>query len=189
MQKVRWGIIGCGDVAEKKSGPAFYKTDDSELIAVMRRDSDKARDYAERHNVPKWYGQADALIADTDVDAVYIATPPDSHADYTAQVAHAGKPVYVEKPMARNHSECQHMVDACQAAKVPLFVAYYRRALPGFLKVKSLVEDGAIEVIVEDVREMEVEAAPAPAPKPRFKRRGKRGSKKRSKKRSRRGRR
>jgi predicted dehydrogenase len=147
MQKIRWGIIGCGDVAEKKSGPAFYKTDDSELIAVMRRDSDKARDYAERHNVPKWYDQADALIADTDVDAVYIATPPDSHADYTAQVAHAGKPVYVEKPMARNHSECQHMVDACQAAKVPLFVAYYRRALPGFLKVKSLVEDGAIGAV------------------------------------------
>ena len=147
MQKIRWGIIGCGDVTEVKSGPAFYKVDDSELVAVMRRDPDKARDYATRHNVPKWYAQADALIADEEVDAVYIATPPDSHADYTAQVARAGKPVYVEKPMARTHVECQAMVDACQSAQVPLFVAYYRRALPAFLKVKSLVEDGAIGTV------------------------------------------
>lgn len=147
MKKVRWGIIGCGDVTEIKSGPAFYKIDDSELVAVMRRDGDKARDYAIRHNVPKWYEQADALIADQNVDAVYIATPPDSHADYAARVARAGKPVYVEKPMARNHGECQAMVDACQSAQVPLFVAYYRRALPAFLKVKSLVEEGAIGTV------------------------------------------
>lgn len=147
MDKIRWGIIGCGDVTEVKSGPAFYKIDDSELVAVMRRDADKARDYAERHNVRKWYDQADALIADEQVDAVYIATPPDSHADYTAAVAAAGKPVYVEKPMARNYAECQAMVDACQAAQVPLFVAYYRRALPAFLKVKALVEDNAIGAV------------------------------------------
>jgi predicted dehydrogenase len=110
----------------------------------MRRDPDKARDYAARHNVPKWYDEADALIDDPEVDAVYIATPPDAHAAYTARVARASKPVYVEKPMARNHGECLAMVAACEEARVPLFVAYYRRALPAFLKVKSLVEDGAI---------------------------------------------
>ena len=98
----------------------------------MRRDADKARDYAKRHGVPKWYDQADALIADPDVNAVYIATPPDTHAHYTAQVARASKPVYVEKPMARNHGECLAMIDACHRAGVPLFVAYYRRALPAF---------------------------------------------------------
>ena len=112
MNKIRWGIIGCGDVTEIKSGPAFYKVDGSELVAVMRRDAEKARDYAQRHHVPKWYDQADALIADREVDAVYIATPPDSHAEYTIQVARAGKPVYVEKPMARNHAECQAMIAA-----------------------------------------------------------------------------
>ena len=144
MNQVRWGIIGCGDVTEIKSGPAFYKVDGSELVAVMRRDAEKARDYAQRHHVPKWYDQADALIADREVDAVYIATPPDSHAGYTTRVARAGKPVYVEKPMARNHAECQAMVDACAAAEVPLFVAYYRRTLPAFLKVKSMVAEGAI---------------------------------------------
>jgi predicted dehydrogenase len=110
----------------------------------MRRDAEKARDYAQRHKVPKWYDQADALIADREVDAVYIATPPDSHADYTARVARAGKPVYVEKPMARNHAECQAMIAACKEAQVPLFVAYYRRTLPAFLKVVALVAAGAI---------------------------------------------
>ena len=147
MATIRWGIIGCGDVTEVKSGPALYKTPNSKLVAVMRRDADKARDYAARHGVPKWYDQADALIADPDVDAVYIATPPDTHAHYTAQVAQAGKPVYVEKPMARNHGECLAMIDACRRAGVPLFVAYYRRALPAFLKVQSLVEEGAIGAV------------------------------------------
>ena len=147
MATIRWGIIGCGDVTEVKSGPALYKTPDSELVAVMRRDADKARDYAARHSVPKWYDQADALIGDPAVNAVYIATPPDTHAYYTAQVAQAGKPVYVEKPMARNHGECLAMIDACRQAGVPLFVAYYRRALPAFLKVKSLVEEGAIGAV------------------------------------------
>ena len=147
MATIRWGIIGCGDVTEVKSGPALYKTRDSELVAVMRRNADKARDYAARHSVPKWYDQADALIGDPAVNAVYIATPPDTHAYYTAQVAQAGKPVYVEKPMARNHGECLAMIDACRRAGVPLFVAYYRRALPAFLKVKSLVEEGAIGAV------------------------------------------
>lgn len=147
MATIRWGIIGCGDVTEVKSGPALYKTRGSELVAVMRRDADQARDYAARHKVPKWYDQADALIGDSDVDAVYIATPPDTHAHYTAQVAQAGKPVYVEKPMARNYGECVAMTEACRRAGVPLFVAYYRRALPAFLKVKSLIEAGAIGAV------------------------------------------
>jgi predicted dehydrogenase len=141
---IRWGIIGCGDVTEVKSGPAFQKTPNSQLVAVMRRNGEKAQDYAHRHNVPKWYDNAQELIHDPEVDAVYIATPPDSHATYTLQVAAAGKPVYVEKPMALDYAQCQQMISACQAAKVPLFVAYYRRCLPSFLKVKELVDAGAI---------------------------------------------
>lgn len=137
-------MIGCGDVAEVKSGPAFYKTPGSKLVAVMRRDADKAADYARRHRVPKWYTDASQLINDPDVNAVYIATPPGSHCEYTLKAAAAGKPVYVEKPMARNHEECRQMVAACEKAGVPLFVAYYRRMLPNHLKVKELVEDGTI---------------------------------------------
>ena len=144
MAKINWGIIGCGNVTEVKSGPAFQKIEESSLVAVMRRTADKARDYARRHGVPKWTDKADEVINDPDVNAVYIATPPDSHADYTLKVAQAGKPVYVEKPMARNYEECEKMVNACEKAGVPLFVAYYRRCLPSFLKVKGLVESGAI---------------------------------------------
>src|SRR5690348_3615465 len=114
MHTIRWGIIGVGDVTEIKSGPAFYKADHSQLVAVMRRNGDKARDFAERHDVPHWYDDADALIHDEEVDAVYIATPPDSHESYTLKVAAAGKPVYCEKPMARTYAECQVMVEACQ---------------------------------------------------------------------------
>lgn len=144
MQKVRWGIIGCGQVTEVKSGPAFGKVPGSELVAVMRRDGGLARDYAVRHNVPAWYDNADTLIHDPHVDAVYIATPPSSHREYTLAAAGARKPVYVDKPMARSYAECLEMIEACERARVPLFVAYYRRALPRFLKIKSLLEEGLI---------------------------------------------
>lgn len=144
FNKVRWGIIGCGDVTEVKSGPAFQKVENSELVAVMRRTGELAKDYAKRHNVPKWYDNAEALINDPDIDAVYIATPPESHKEYTIKAAKAGKPVYVEKPMALNFAECQEMIAACEAAGVPLYVSYYRRALPRFLKIKELLENKAI---------------------------------------------
>jgi predicted dehydrogenase len=148
MKKIKWGIIGCGDVTEVKSGPAFQKANNSELVAVMRRDGELARDYASRHNVPRWYDNADQLINDPEVNAVYIATPPSSHNEYTLKVAAAGKAVYVEKPMAMNRDECEQMVDACKIEGVPLFVAYYRRALPRFLKVKSIIDSGEIGKII-----------------------------------------
>jgi predicted dehydrogenase len=141
---VRWGIIGVGDVTESKSGPGFQQADGSELVAVMRRDGAKAADYARRHGVPRWYDDADALLADPQVDAVYVATPPDSHRDYALRVAAAGKPVYVEKPMARTAAECEEMVAACETAGVALFVAYYRRTMPRFTAVRDLLADGAI---------------------------------------------
>lgn len=151
-ETLRWGIIGVGDVCEVKSGPAFQKTEHSELVAVMRRNGEKARDFAERHGVPKWYDDADALLQDPDINAIYIATPPDAHLHYTLKAARAGKPVYVEKPMARNHEECLAMVKACATANVPLFVAYYRRALPNFLKIKSIIDEG----LIGDIRSVDI---------------------------------
>ncbi len=141
---VRWGIIGVGNVTEVKSGPAFYKVNNSKLVAVMRRNAEKAADYAKRHNVPKWYSNASDLINDKEVDAVYIATPPDSHASYAIEAMRAGKPVYVEKPMARSYSECKEMLEVSEETGMPIRVAYYRRTLPAFLKVKELVENGTI---------------------------------------------
>jgi len=148
MKQINWGIIGCGNVTELKSGPAFNKVDHSCLVAVMRRDAAKAKDYAMRHNVPRWYRDADELINDPEVNAVYIATPPNTHAEYAIRVMRAGKPVYVEKPMAINEAECREMIKVSKETGQPLFVAYYRRALPYFVKIKALID----EKVIGDVR-------------------------------------
>ena len=144
MDIVRWGIVGCGDVTEVKSGPGFQKAQHSALVAVMRRDRTKAEDYARRHGVPRVHGSVQALIDDPSVDAVYVATPPSSHCEIALAAAAAGKPCLVEKPMARNYTECTRMVGAFHAARVPLWVAYYRRALPRFLLVRQLLADGVV---------------------------------------------
>jgi len=160
LNEIRWGIIGAGDVCEVKSGPAFNQIENSSLVAVMRRNREKARDFARRHQVPRWYDDAERLIHDPEVNAVYIATPPDSHMEYTMKVAEAGKPVYVEKPMARSYAECLAMIEACDKARVPLFVAYYRRRLPNFLKIKELIDQGAIG----EIRLVDVKLFKTPAP-------------------------
>ena len=137
-------MIGCGDVTEVKSGPGFQKADGSALVAVMRRQGELAADYARRHGVPRWYDDADALIADAAVDAVYIATPPDTHAEYALKAAAVGKPAYVEKPMARNTTECDRMIEAFQRSRLPLHVAYYRRRLPRFLTARDVIADRSL---------------------------------------------
>lgn len=142
--EVRWGILGVGDVCEVKSAPAMNMVANSRLVAVMRRNAEQAEDYARRHGVPRWYSDAGSLIRDPEVNAIYIATPPNAHRHLTLQAAAAGKPVYVEKPMARTYSECRDMISACEQAGVPLYVAYYRRYLPHFVKAKQLLESGAI---------------------------------------------
>jgi len=144
LREIRWGIIGCGDVTEKKSGPAFNKVDGFSLDMVMRRDGAKAEDYARRHGVPRWTSDADQLINDPAIDAVYIATPPSSHLPYALKVAAAGKPAYVEKPMAMSQAECLEMAEAFEKAGVPLFTAYYRRSLPRFEAVRHWIDEGRI---------------------------------------------
>ncbi|MCX2574959.1 Gfo/Idh/MocA family protein [Pedobacter sandarakinus] len=153
MKEIKWGIIGCGDVTEVKSGPAFNKVSNSSLVAVMRRDGLKAADYAKRHQVPKWYTDAKELIHDSEVNAIYIATPPLQHEEYTIKALAAGKPVYVEKPMALNSAAAERMVQASQQYNTPLVVAHYRRAQPLFLKIKSLLHVKAIgDVLFVDLK-------------------------------------
>ncbi len=141
---LNWGIIGCGNVTELKSGPAFNKVPGSSLVAVMRRDAEKAKDYAQRHGVPKWYADASDLINDPDVNAVYVATPPKYHEPYAVAALLAGKPVYVEKPMATDTASCLRMQAVADETGIPLSVAHYRRALPMFLEVKKLLAENAI---------------------------------------------
>lgn len=135
----RWGMIGCGAVAEVKSGPAYQKTQGFELIAVMRRNHELAKDYAKRHGVELYYSDASSLINNNNIDAIYIATPPDSHKEYALQVAKAGKICCIEKPFASRYEDSLAINNAFKANNLPLFVAYYRRSLPRFRKVKELL--------------------------------------------------
>ena len=160
MEEIRWGIIGCGDVTEVKSGPAFNKVNNSKLIAVMRRDGAKAADYAKRHQVPKWYDNATQLINDPEVNAIYIATPPLQHEAYTIEALKAGKPVYVEKPMTLDADAAQRMTDAANKLKAKLCVAHYRRAQPMFLKVKELLA----ALTIGDVRLVRLKMLQSPNP-------------------------
>lgn len=141
---VKWGIIGCGDVCEVKSGPAFNKVPDSKLVAVMRRDEAKAKDYALRHGVPKYYTNANDLVNDEEVNAIYIATPPSTHEEYTEMALKAGKPVYVEKPVSLSSAATERMIEMEMNCKGKVSVAHYRRSLPLFIKIKQLINEGAI---------------------------------------------
>ena len=144
MNKINWGIIGCGDVTEVKSGPVFNKVKNSALVAVMRRDASKAKDYALRHNVPVWYDDGLKLINDPGVNAIYIATPPSSHEEYARASIKAGKPVYVEKPMTLNYASALRMLNEAKENKIKLSVAHYRRAQPFFNRIKELLDEKAI---------------------------------------------
>ena len=143
-EHISWGMIGCGDVTEIKSGPAFNKVPHSSLQAVMRRDAAKVADYAARHNVPSFYSNADDLINDKEVNAIYIATPPKFHEEYVLKALQAGKYVYVEKPVTIDLAACERIIVAAELYNTKLVVAHYRRALPVFLAVKKFLEEGRI---------------------------------------------
>jgi predicted dehydrogenase len=141
---IKWGMIGCGNVTEVKSGPAFNKVPHSALAAVSSRNSEKAMDYATRHMVPKCYENPFDLINNPEINAVYIATPPSSHEEYALAALKAGKSVYVEKPMSVNAASCKIMLDAAQFYGGKLTVAHYRREQPLFKKIKALLNAQAI---------------------------------------------
>lgn len=153
MKEISWGFIGCGEVTEKKSGPAFNEVPGSHIEAVMSRSERRARSYAERHHVRKWYTDAQKLIDDPTVNAIYIATPPSSHATFAIMAMRAGKPVYVEKPLAASYMDCVRINRISEETGIPCFVAYYRRYLPYFQRVKKILQNGTIgEVINVQVR-------------------------------------
>ena len=148
MKQIGWGFIGCGEVTEKKSGPAFNEVPGSSVVAVMSRNEAKAKSYAKRHNIKKWYTDPQELIDDPNVNAVYIATPPSSHATFAIMAMKAGKPVYIEKPLAASYEDFARINRISEITGVPCFVAYYRRYLPYFQKVKNIINSGTIGTIV-----------------------------------------
>lgn len=152
MNVIKWGIIGCGDVAEVKSGPAFQKVANSELVAVMRRNSAKAKDFAKRHNVPFFYDNVDDIINHKEINALYIATPPSSHLEIAKKCLAAKKFVYLEKPMTLNAYEAEELKKVV-AENDKIVIAHYRRNLPAFQKVKELLQTKSIgEILFVDIQ-------------------------------------
>jgi predicted dehydrogenase len=144
MKELRWGTIGCGDVCERKSGLPLYKVPGCRLIGVTRRDAEKGRDFARRHGPCRYYESVEALLAEPQINAIYVATPHAWHMENTLAAAKAGKHVLVEKPMANDAGECQRMIEECRQANVILGVAYYRRCYPSMLRVKQLIAENAV---------------------------------------------
>lgn len=149
ISELRWGIIGAGDVCEKKAGPPLYRLPGHALVAVTRRDREKGMDFARRHGNARYVPDLEALLAIPEINAVYVATPPALHAEQVIAAAEAGKAVLVEKPMGMTAGECARMVDACRAQGVTLGVAYYRRGYPSILRAIELIADGAIGRLTE----------------------------------------
>lgn len=141
---IKWGIIGAGDVAEVKSGPAFQKATNSELVAIMRRNEDKAKDFAGRHHVPYYYTDVDMLLGQKDIDAIYVASPPLHHTAHAIKALKAGKDVYLEKPLSINTENARKIIDVAQKTGRKLTVAHYRRQLPAFVYVKKLIQEHAV---------------------------------------------
>ena len=153
MKDVVWGIIGCGDVAEIKSGPAFQTCENSSLLAVMRRNKEKAQDFAKRHNVPLFFDTAESILNHPEINAVYIATPPSTHLSYAIEALKHNKNVYLEKPMTLNSEEAKALCEALESSNSKLTVAHYRRQLPAFLKVEQLLKEGVIgDIIYADIQ-------------------------------------
>ncbi|MGL6169121.1 MAG: Gfo/Idh/MocA family protein [Fusobacteriaceae bacterium] len=152
MKKVRWGMIGTGVVTEKKSAPGLYKADNSELKGVYGIDLEQVKDYAKRHNVEIVFENVNDLINSSEIDAIYIATPPSVHKEYAIKAIMAGKPVYIEKPMASNYEDCLEIEKLALEKNIKVFTAFYRRGMEKFNKIKDLVAKGEIgEVRYVDV--------------------------------------
>lgn len=141
---ITWGIIGAGKIVERQMISAIREAGDQRLVAVMRRDVEAARDVAERHGVPRWYTRVEDLVADNEITAVYVASPPYAHLDNTVAAAERGRHVLCEKPMALNPAQAQAMIDVCRANGVQLMIVYYQRYNARHQQIKRLLNAGAI---------------------------------------------
>ena len=144
MKHISWGFIGLGEATERKSGAAFNAVTESHVEAVFSRSAHDARTYANLYGVPHWYTDAQSMIENPNVNAIYIATPPSAHAAYAIMAMRAGKPCLIEKPLASSYEDCVRINRVAEQTGVPCFVAYYRRYLPYFKTVRDILRRGVI---------------------------------------------
>ena len=141
---VRWGLIGCGDIAQKRVAPALLESPQSELVAVSRLNTELLDEFADRFKVLHRFTHWQQLVQSNDIDAVYVATPVNLHAEQTIAAIEAGKDVLCEKPMAMNVAECDRMIAAAETNGVKLGIAYYRHFYPLVRRMKKLIDSEEI---------------------------------------------
>ena len=144
MKKVKWGLIGAGDIARRRIVPALQDLENCELLSVCRSKSELAQSFADEFGIPKWFADWRDLLRDEEIEAVYIATPVYLHKEQTVFAAQNGKHVLCEKPMAMNPAECEEMIAACNSNSVTLGIAYYRRFYPVIKRIKQIIESNEV---------------------------------------------
>lgn len=144
MATLKWGLIGCGDISRKRVAPALHDLPNCDFVAVSRANFELAESFAQEFGARKWYQRWPDMLAEKEIDAVYIATPVHLHAEQTIAAAEAGKHVLCEKPMALTVRECDRMIAACRDNKVTLGIAYYRHFYPAITRIKEIMASGEI---------------------------------------------
>lgn len=144
MKKLKFGLIGCGDISQKRVAPAIRDLDNCELVAVNRARYELAEAFAREFGAKRWYRTWRELLKDEEVEAVYVATPHDQHMEQTIAAAEAGRHVLCEKPMALNARDCRPMIDACKSNGVKLGIAYYRHFYPSVNRIKEIIASGEL---------------------------------------------
>jgi len=148
LKQLGWGLIGCGDIARKRVAPALRDLENCDFVAVSRERAELAESFAREFGARKHYAAWQDILNDKEVQAVYLATPVDLHAEQTVHAAEAGKHVLCEKPMAMNVAECSRMIAAARACNVKLGIAYYRHFYPAIQRARQIIQSGEIGVPV-----------------------------------------
>jgi predicted dehydrogenase len=143
-RKVRWGVLSTAAIGVKKVIPAMQRAQRCDVVAIASRDAARAEAAARQLGIPRSHGSYEALLADGDVDAVYIPLPNHLHAEWTLRAAAAGKHVLCEKPLAMNEAEAREMVEGCARARVKLMEAFMYRLHPQWVRVREMVAGGQL---------------------------------------------
>ena len=150
MQKIKWGVLGCANIARKAVIPGILGAENSELYAVASRSKEKSADFAEEFGAQKAYANYDELLADPEVEAVYIPLPNGLHKEWTIKAAAAGKHILCEKPLSgKSKKEAVEMFKAAEKNGVKLMEAFMYRFQPFVIKLKEMIDEGLIGEIKE----------------------------------------
>jgi predicted dehydrogenase len=148
LVELRWGVLSSAKIAREKVIPGIARADRCTIVAIASRDLERARAVAAQAGIPVAHGSYQALLADPDVDAVYIPLPNHLHAEWVIAAARAGKHVLCEKPLALTAADAERMIEACEAEGVRLMEAFMYRLHPSWVAVRELVASGRIGRLV-----------------------------------------